>query len=315
MPTYSDLISRDVSNDPLVPTPVSAEVIQVATHSSAVQSLARRAPMTSKSGRQPVLSTLPTAYFVSGDTGRKQTSAADWENLELVAEEIAVIIPVPEAYFDDSQVPIWENVAPLAAQAIGKTFDDAALWGTNKPSTWGAALSTSIEASNNDFTEGVSGDDFAADLAYVGEALAKDGFGITGFISRPGTQWRLMSLRATTGEPIYTQSLANGGGQGLYGYPLNEVMNGAWDNDYTIVAGDWSKAVVGYRQDISWRIFTEGVISDDDGAVVLNLMQQDSVAMRFVARYGWAVADPVTPTSSQSDANTFPFGAVVSQPT
>lgn len=315
MTTYSDLISRDASNDPLVPTPVSADVIQVAAHASAVQSLARRAPMTSKSGRQPVLSTLPTAYFVSGDTGMKQTTSADWENLELVAEEIACIVPVPEAYLDDSQVPIWDNVAPLAAQAIGKTFDNAALWGTNKPSTWGAALSTSIEASNNDFTEGVSGDDFAADLAYVGEAIAKDGFGITGFITRPGTQWRLMSLRSTTGEPIYTQSLANGGGQGLYGYSLNEVMNGAWDNDYTIVAGDWTKAVVGYRQEISWRIFTEGVISDDSGNVVLNLMQQDSVAMRFVARYGWAVADPVTPTSGQSDANTFPFGAVVSQPT
>ena len=168
MTTYSDLISRDASDDPLVPTPVSADVIQVAAHASAVQSLARRAPMTSKSGRQPVLSTLPTAYFVSGDTGMKQTTSADWENLELVAEEIACIVPVPEAYLDDSQVPIWDNVAPLAAQAIGKTFDNAALWGTNKPSTWGAALSTGIEASNNDFTEGVSGDDFAADLAYVG---------------------------------------------------------------------------------------------------------------------------------------------------
>ena len=316
---YNTAVSRDAyasnSNDPLVPEQHSAEVIQVATRSSAVMSLARKVPMSTKSARQPVLTTLPEAYFVSGDTGMKQTSSVDWENVELVAEELAVIVPIAEAYLDDSATPIWSQVMPLIGQAFGKAFDNAVLWGTNKPSTWSAALSTSIEASNNDFTEGVSGDDFAADLAYVGEAIAKDGFGITGFITRPGTQWRLMSLRSTTGEPIYTQSLANGGGQGLYGYSLNEVMNGAWDNDYTIVAGDWTKAVVGYRQEISWRIFTEGVISDDSGNVVLNLMQQDSVAMRFVARYGWAVADPVTPTSGQSDANTFPFGAVVSQPT
>ena len=148
----------------------------------------------------------------------------------------------------------------------------------------------------------------------MGEALAKDGFGITGFITRPGpvaTHVAAFDHRRS----IYTQSLANGGGQGLYGYPLNEVMNGAWDNDYTIVAGDWSMAVAGVRQDISWKLFTEGVISDDSGNVVLNLMQQDSVAMRFVARFGWNVADPVTPTSGQSGANTFPFGAVVSQPT
>ena len=95
MTTYSDLISRDASNDPLVPAPQSANVIQVATHSSAVLSRARIAPMSTKTSRTPVLSTLPTAYFVSGDTGLKQTSNADWENLDLVAEEIAVIIPVP----------------------------------------------------------------------------------------------------------------------------------------------------------------------------------------------------------------------------
>ena len=317
MTTYSDLISRDASDDPLVPTPVSADVIQVAAHASAVQSLARRAPMTSKSGRQPVLSTLPTAYFVSGDTGMKQTTSADWENLELVAEEIACIVPVPEAYLDDSQVPIWDNVAPLAAQAIGKTFDNAALWGTNKPSTWGAALSTGIEASNNDFTEGVSGDDFAADLAYVGGAIAKDGFDVNGFLAAPGIGWRLAGLRSTTSELIYQPSVNSAVGESptLYGYPLTEQKNGAWDADYTVIAGDWTKAIVGIRQDLTYKVFTEGVISDDSGNVVLNLMQQDSVALRCVMRCAWAVADPITPTSGQSDANTFAFGALVSQPT
>jgi len=74
-------------------------------------------------------------------------------------------------------------------------------------------------------------------------------------------------------------------------------------------------AIVGTRQDVTYRVFTEGVISDDSGNVALNLMQQGSVALRAVMRCSWAVADPVTPTSSQSDANTFAFGALVSQPT
>ena len=317
MTTYSDLISRDASDDPLVPTPVSADVIQVAAHASAVQSLARRAPMTSKSGRQPVLSTLPTAYFVSGDTGMKQTTSADWENLDLVAEELAVILPVPEAYLADSQVPVWDQVMPLIGQAFGKAFDNAVLWGTNKPSTWSAALSTSIEASNNDFTEGVSGDDFAADLAYVGGAIAKDGFDVNGFLAAPGIGWRLAGLRSTTSELIYQPSVNSAVGESptLYGYPLTEQKNGAWDADYTVIAGDWTKAIVGIRQDLTYKVFTEGVISDDSGNVVLNLMQQDSVALRCVMRCAWAVADPITPTSGQSDANTFAFGALVSQPT
>ncbi len=317
---YNTSIARDAyasnSNDPLVPEQHSAEVIQVATRSSAVMSLARKVPMSTKSARQPVLTTLPEAYFVSGDTGLKQTSSVDWENVELVAEELAVIVPIAEAYLDDSATPIWSQVMPLIGQAFGKAFDNAVLWGTNKPATWGAALSTGIEASNNDFTEGVSGDDFAADLSYVGQAIAKDGHVVNGFAAAPGIAWRLAGLRATTGELIYQNSAAGlDQAPSLYGQQLQEVLNGAWDQDYTVIAGDWSKAIVGTRQDLTYKVFTEGVISDESGNVVLNLMQQDSVALRAVMRCAWAVADPVTPTSSQSDANTFAFGALVSQPT
>ena len=317
---YNTALTRDAhvsdTNDPLVPTPAATEVIQVATQASAVMQRARRWNMGTKSQRIPVLSTLPEAYFVTGDTGRKQTSTVDWENVELVAEELAVIVPIAEAYLDDAQVPIWSQVQPLIGQAFGKAFDNAVLWGTNKPSTWGAALSTGIEASNNDFTEGVSGDDFAADLTYVGQAIAKDGHQINGAIAAPGLAWRLAGLRATTGELIYQPSAAQfNGGPSLYGLAMNEVLNGAWDADYTVILGDWTKAIVGVRQDLTYKLFTEGVISDDSGAVVLNLMQQDSVALRAVMRVAWAVADPVTPTSSQTDANTFAFGALVSQPT
>lgn len=316
MTTYSDAITRDGSNDPLVPVPVSNQVIQVATRSSGVMSKARQWNMGTEKDRIPVLSALPTAYFVTGDTGMKQTTNADWENLDLVAEELAVIVPVPEAYLADSQVPIWDQVMPLIGQAFGKAFDNAVLWGTNKPSTWSAALSTSIEASNNDFTEGVSGDDFAADLTYVGQAIAKDGFDVNGFLAAPGIGWRLAGLRSTTSELIYQPSAGPvSESPTLYGYPLTEQKNGAWDSDYTVIAGDWSKAIVGVRQDLTYKVFTEGVISDDSGNVVVNLMQQDSVALRAVMRVAWAVADPVTPTSSQSDANTFAFGALVSQPT
>lgn len=312
---YNTAIARDANDDPLVAQPSSSEVIQVATRSSAVMSKARRWNMGTKTDRIPVLSTLPAAYFVSGDTGLKQTTSVDWENLDLVAEELAVIVPIPEAYLADSQVPIWSQVEPLIGQAFGVAFDNAALWGTNKPASWSAALSTGIEASNNDFTEGVSGDDFAADLTYVGQAITKDGFNINGFIAAPGIGWRLAGLRATTGEMIYNPPGQQNDSPTLYGQSLTEQLNGAWDSDYTVIAGDWTKAIVGVRQDLTMKLFTEGVVSDDSGNVVLNLMQQDSVALRCVMRVAWAVADPVTPTSSQSDANTFAFGALVSQPT
>jgi HK97 family phage major capsid protein len=315
MPTYSDSIISDAfvsstTSDPLVPTPVSTQIIQEMPQSSAVLKLARRVTMSTKSQRQPVLSLLPQAYFVSGDTGLKQTSKQDWKNLELVAEELAVIVPIPENYLSDAQVPIWDEVRPRVAEAFGLAIDQATLFGINKPSTWGDAIEQTAEAKGNVVGEG-EGDDLAVDIANTAKKVADDGFGVTGFASGPTLNWRLINLRSTTGEPIFNQQLQGMTPQNsLYGYPLGQTANGAWDDTRaTLIAGDWGMAIVGLRQDISFRVFTEGVITDGNGAVVLNLMQQDAVALRATMRLGWQVANPVT-SLNKNEATRYPFAVL-----
>jgi hypothetical protein len=156
-----------------------------------------------------------------------------------------------------------------------------------------------------------TGVDFGVDVSLLGEVIAKDGFAINGFASRPGLKWKLTGLRSSDGVPIYQPDLQNGGGGNLYGYGLSEVINGAWDADEAeLIAGDWSKCIVGMRQDISFKMFSEGVISDGSGAVVLNLMQQDSVALRVTVRVAYATSNPVTMLNASS-ATRFPFGAVL----
>lgn len=308
-PVYNTSISRDSSDDPLIPVPVSAQILQEMPTQSFMLQRAGQVRMSTKSQRQPVLDVLPMAYWVSGDTGMKQTSAVDWKNVSLVAEELAVIVPIPEAYLDDSQVPIWDEVRPRIVEAIGAKIDAAAMFGTDKPSSWPAAIYPSAVAAGNTVTAG-TGDDFAQDVASLGELIAKDGFAVNGFASRPGLKWKLVGLRSTDGIPVYQPDLQNGGGGNLYGYGLSEVVNGSWDADEAeLIAGDWSKAIVGLRQDITWKMFDQGVISDGDGAVVLNLMQQDAVALRVTMRVAYATSNPVT--TLNSDENTrFPFGVV-----
>lgn len=308
-PVYNSVVSRDGSDDPLIPVPVSAQIIQEMPTQSFMLQRAGQVQMSTKTQRQPVLSVLPMAYWVSGDTGMKQTSAADWANVTLVAEELAVIVPIPEAYLDDSQVPIWDVVRPHIVEALGAKIDSAALFGADKPSSWPTAIYPSAVAAGNTVRAG-TGVDFGQDVAALGEVIAKDGFAVNGFASRPGLKWKLTGLRSTDGIPIYQPDLQSGGGGNLYGYPVSEVVNGSWDADEAeLIAGDWSKAIIGMRQDITWKMFDQGVISDGSGAVVLNLMQQDSVALRVTMRVAYATSNPVTVLNT--DANTrFPFGVV-----
>ena len=101
MPTYDSQISR-AESQALIPEDVSHEILQAISRQSFVLQLATRLPdMPTKTRRLPVLSVLPTAYFVSGDTGLKPTTEVNWSNRYITAEEIAVIVPVPNVVLDD----------------------------------------------------------------------------------------------------------------------------------------------------------------------------------------------------------------------
>lgn len=86
---------------------------QDAPKQSVFMGLARKLPnMTSKQTRMPVLDMLPMAYWVNGDNGFKQTSEQAWDNVYLTAEELAVIVPIPEAVVDDASFDILGEIQP-----------------------------------------------------------------------------------------------------------------------------------------------------------------------------------------------------------
>lgn len=291
MAGYSESIAR---GDTVIPEPIANEIIKELPQASVLLNRARRVRLSSKTLKQPVLSALPDAYWVNGDAGLKQTTKAEWDNLVITAEELAALVVVPDAVIDDSSVPIWSEVRPLLVEAIGRKVDEAGLFGVDKPGSWPTAVIPGAVAAGNVVTEG-SGDDLAADVAELGQLVAEDGFSINGFASAPGLNWRLVGLRNQQGSPIYTPSLSAGAPSTLYGYPLNEVTNGAWDADEaTLLGADWSKFVIGVRQDITFNISDSAIISDGDGKVVVNAYQQDSKILRVVFRVGFQVANPLT---------------------
>ena len=290
----NEIIGRAEVSDALLPDQTINDIIQTAPEQSVLLSRARNVRLTAKKAKQPVLDSLPDAYWVDGDIGLKQTTSAQWKGTVITAEELAVIVPIPNAVVDDANVPLWDQVKPLLAEAIGKKVDQAGLFGTDKPASWPTAIVPGAIAAGNVVIAG-TGADFGVDVANLAEKVSTDGFAVNGFASRPGLSWKLRTLRDSNGQPIYGSPMTEAQAAVLYGFPLDEVRNGAWNTAAAeLLAADWSKFVVGIRQDITYDLFSEGVISDADGKVILNLMQQDSKALRVVFRVGFQVANPLT---------------------
>jgi HK97 family phage major capsid protein len=315
---YGTSISRTSGQaDALVPEPLATSIIEELPRSSAALSLMQRTTLSSKTQRIPVLDILPVSYWVSGDTGMKQTTFQGWKNVVLVVEELATIVPIPQAYMDDADMPIWSAVQPRMVESAGALIDSAVLFGVNKPATWGESVFVGCKKTLQ-FVKAGTGVDYGVDVSNLAQKIVQAGYNPAGAAAMPGLSWKLVGIRSAQGVPIYEPDLQGGDGNAngrLYGRQLAEIDNGSWNATATgaeVLLGDWSKSMIGVRQDISFKLFTEGVVSNDSGKVILNLMQQDAVAMRMVMRLAYAVVNPVTILNPGSSITArWPFGAIL----
>mgnify|MGYP002765171488 FL=1 len=300
----------------LIPEPVTREIMQGAIAESAVLRMGRRlANMSSKTQTINVLDALPSAYFVNGeatDSGAgdawKQTTKMAWDKKKIYAEEIAVIVPIPEAVLDDSDYDIWGEVRPRLTEAFGKVIDAAILFGTNKPSTWRNGVVPSAIAAGNGVPVGTSVfDDIMGENGLIAK-VELDGFNPNGVMSAIQMRGKLRGLKDTTGQPIFKSDMQGATRYGLDGMDMYFPMNGAFDpTQAQMIVGDWSQLVYAIRQDMTFKIFTEGVIQDPSTkAITYNLMQNDMVALRAVMRLGWEIANPINAYNADI-TNPFPF--------
>jgi HK97 family phage major capsid protein len=280
-PIYDQTISR--ANLPIPDAQVS-EIVKAIPEKSVVLNRARRARLSTKVTKQNVLTTLPEAYWVNGDTGLKQTTTAKWENVTITAEELAVLVPIPNALIDDTSVPLWSEVRPLLAEAIAVKADNAILYGYDKPASWPVAVLPGAVAAGNVVAPS---SDLMVDVGQMGGAIAGDGFTMDGFVAPAGYDWALRTARDGDGRPIY-----DGDGKSIYGTALDQSRIFPL-NVAALLGVDWSSVTVGVRQDMTFDLFDQMVINDADGKVVFNAAQQDSKVMRVVFRLGYAVAIPV----------------------
>jgi HK97 family phage major capsid protein len=286
----------------LIPEEYTREIIAHIPDTSAAMALFRHVPMSRAQLRMPAESALAVAYFVNGDTGLKQTSKSAWTNLYLNAEELAAIVPVPEAVLDDVDYDIWAMIRPQLSEALGRALDAAIFFGTNIPASWPQAIVPAAIAAGNTTAEGLTPDKggIVGDLSAAFATVEADGYDVNGIIAARTLKGKLRNARGTTGEQltgIDPGNEAQGANPNVYGVYPTYPLRGLWPTGAgspEAIVGDFTQGLLGVRQDLTWKVLDQAVLTDQTGAIQFNLAQQDMVAIRVVARFGFQVANPIT---------------------
>ena len=292
-------ITNRADAEAIIREQVASNIFQDAPKHSVFLSMAKKLPkMTSNQTRMRVLDFLPTAYWVNGDTGMKQTTRQAWDNVFINAGELAVIVPISDAVLSDAEFDIFGEVTPRVMEAIGQKVDAAVIFGDNRPAEWGLdIISRARQAGNN--VSPATGKDYYDLILGENGVFAKvedDGYGVTGALAPMNFKSKLRGLRDTTGQPIFKSNMQDVARYSLDGAPITFPENGAfYANIAQLVVGDFSQAVYAIRQDITVKILDQGVIQDPDTKeIIYNLAQQDMTALRIVFRMGWALPNPAT---------------------
>jgi HK97 family phage major capsid protein len=242
----------------------------------------------------PVLATLPEAGWVSESAtapeGVKPQSQVTWADRTLVAEEIAVIIPVHENVIDDATEAILSEIAALGGQAIGKKLDEAVCFGIDKPASWVSddLLAAAIAAAQDvTVTNGTANEsDLVGCVNQASELLATAGYAPDTLLSSLAMRYKVANLRDGNGQMVFRDESFNG-------YRTFFNRNGAWvPESATAFVVDASRVRIGVRQDITVKFLDQATLGTGESQI--NLAERDMVAIRMKARFAYVLGTGAT---------------------
>lgn len=297
------LISHD-DVDALIPEGEVKSIFEGVAKESQVFKLCTRLPNgSSNRTRIKVSDVLPLVYWQDTPTSFKKTSRAAWKNKFIYYEELAVIIPIAEVDVNDAEFDIWGAIRPKLIEAVGAKIDKAVLFGgDDKPANFPDALLT--QAFSKGFLREKGNDETVYNAISETMGLVEEsGYSVNGLVAGPSIKKVFRGMVDTTGQLIT--------GDEISALPRAIVENGAWDKTKAIaMVGDFKQAVYSIRQDMQYKLLTEGVIQDpDSGEILYNLGQQDMVALRVTFRFGWQLPNPVNRLAEDEEGR-LPFAVL-----
>ena len=142
--------------------------------------------------------------------------------------------------------------------------------------------------------------------------VEESGISVNNYVGALQLRAKLRGAVDAAGQPIFRMAYSNGNAGAMFyelnGSPVVFPENGAMDGRKALLlAGNFSYMRYALRQDVTYRILDQATITNAEGRVILNLAQQDCVALRAVMRLGWALPKPVNLVAG---TDYFPFACL-----
>ena len=262
--TTSHDIYRGTSGITL-PKELSAEIFEGAIAQSAIMKLAERVYLPGAGLAIPVITGDPTVSIVN-EAAEKPVSNSTFETKNMVPKKFAVIELVSEEIRRD--LPrLYDALLRRLPGAIAKAFDKQAM--------------TQVALTGFDSLVGAQ---LVADIPTGMQAIAADGYRMTGIAAGPAGEADLITATNSLGLPVFAESIESGRLGRIYGADVVPcaAING-------LIAGDWSKCKYGIVDGINIKISDTATVND--GSAQVNVWQRNMLAILVEAELGFVCAD------------------------
>lgn len=248
-----------------LPKELSAEIFEGAIAQSAIMKLAERVYLPGAGLAIPVITGDPTVSIVN-EAAEKPVSNSTFETKNMVPKKFAVIELVSEEFRRD--LPrLYDALLRRLPGAIAKAFDKQAL--------------TEVALTGFDSLVGAQ---TVADIPTGMQAIAADGYRMTGIAAGPAGEAELITAVNGLGMPLFAESIESGRLGRIYGADVVPcaAING-------LIAGDWSKCKYGIVDGINIKISDTATVND--GSAQVNVWQRNMLAILVEAELGFVCAD------------------------
>lgn len=280
-----------------IPSELMAEVLRIAGEKGVARSEMRYLPF-SGPGNERKVPTIGSSVTVSwvNEGAKKPGTKAVFGLVTQTLKKLAAIVPLTEEVIEDSAINLTELIATLFAEAVATEEDAQFFAGSGSPWT-GILNNASVVKTTTQLDPSLKDRTLADDLLTMQDSIpAKAAANAKYYMNRT---WLtvIRTLKDANGNYIY-QNPGQGQPATLWNKPVTLVdsmpaFSEVQAGDQFVIFTDLKQTCIfGDKQELRVKMLDQATITDADGSTVINLAEQDMVAVRVVERVGYVVALP-----------------------